>query len=108
MRLFLVVLLITVIALPVQAQAPVCRPFVYETIAGLPAINTPVSFEIVEGGVLREREGNILAYYYLPCWPGAPVIGLEDVAYVIDYNEFAPAGNEVHIILNRRRFEVAG
>jgi hypothetical protein len=88
------------------ASEPVCRPFVYETILGLPPVGTRVRFEFFEDGALRERGGHIVAYYWLPCWPGEPVFGLEDVAYVIDFDWFQPAGNEAFIILNRSRFEV--
>jgi hypothetical protein len=93
-------------ARPVRAQAPVCRPFVYETIQGLAPLGSRVTFELFEDGALRERQGTIYAYYWLPCWPGAPVIGLEEVAYVIDYGRLGPAGNRVDVILNRDRFEV--
>lgn len=100
-------LLLALTAIKVNAQAPVCRPFVYESsIGGVPPINSTVTFEIFEDGALRERTGTIYAYYYLPCWPGEAVFGLEEIAYVIDYGEVAPAGNRVDIILNRDRFEV--
>lgn len=99
-------ILFAVVGKPASAQQINCRPFVYETIQGLPPINTRVTFEFFEHGTLREREGRIAAYYWLPCWPGAPVFGLEEVAYVIDFDWFQPAGNEAFIVLNRGRFEV--
>lgn len=87
-----------------MAQTPVCRPFVYETIQGLPEIGMAVTFVDYEG----DHRGVIVAYYWLTCWPGAPVFGLDEVAYVIDYGKYAPAGNRVDVILNRDGFEVVG
>lgn len=95
-------LLIALTAIEVNAQDIVCQPFVYETIQGLVPIGTPVTFDDYNKG---QRVGVIVAYYWLPCWPGVPVLGLDDVAYVIDHGEFGPAGHPIQAILNREQFE---
>ncbi len=104
MRALVVAFVFLLLSLPVRAQAPICRPWVYENIPGQPPIGSTVMFSDRDG----DHMGIIRYYYVRACWPGIPVMGLNDIAFDIDYGRVGPIGNEIDVILNRDQFDVVG
>lgn len=90
-----------------DALAQQCTPFVREPVAGMDSIGTVVVFDDYDGGVVV-REGVIEGYYIEACWPGAPIFGMDEQAYLIEFGKIGPSGDRLRYILNRRDFAVTG
>lgn len=97
-----IVLFLALITAPrseaMQPSFPPCV-FVREAVGGLVPIGTNVVFHLPG----EPSQGVIVAYYLQECFIGAPILGLDDQAYVIDFTGMTGRG----VILNRDQFTLA-
>lgn len=95
--LLFVILLLSSIA-PIRAQERLCNPFTTTPEPGMLALGTHVQLQ--RDGQMRS--GVIVGYYLQSCFLGAPIIGQDPQAYVVNYGN--PTGEQT--VLNASQFSV--